>query len=193
MSDDAGPEQPARRYPRTTTGLIGSMVAVVVVVIGFVIFRATFREQTEYEPEDIDYLEAVTAAQGAGQRVVYPRSLPSDWVANSVTYNPAGRLRWGIGMLTGTEEFVGIAQQDESLDDLLATYVDEETDQGADHETSASVSTTWQTWSDEGGDHAYSAEIDGAVVLVYGSADEDVQEQLIDSLTREPLTRRPVS
>ena len=50
-----------------------------------------------------------------------------------------------------------------------------------------SVASTWETYSDEGGDLAYAAEVGGMTVLVYGSADRDDIEQLVGSLTTRPL------
>jgi hypothetical protein len=49
----------------------------------------------------------------------------------------------------------------------------------------------WQTWSDSGGDLAYSATLgpplDGQTLLVYGSASAAQQEAVIAQLTTAPV------
>ena len=50
----------------------------------------------------------------------------------------------------------------------------------------------WATWSDPGGDHAYTAEPDsgplaGQTLMVYGSASTSDQERLIGLLTLDPV------
>jgi hypothetical protein len=55
---------------------------------------------------------------------------------------------------------------------------------------------TWQTWSDVGGDHAFSAELTsgplaGQTVLVYGSAPVADQETLIGRLTLDLVEGTP--
>ncbi len=78
-------------------------------------------------------------------------------------------------------------QEDDSTDDLLEEYVDAQTDEGAVFEVTGSVASTWETYSDEGGDSAYVAEVGETMVLVYGSADRADIEALIGSLTTRPL------
>ena len=42
--------------------------------------------------------------------------------------------------------------------------------------------------SDEGGDLAYTAELDGDVVMVYGSAGEEDLQVVLERLSTEPVT-----
>src|SRR5262249_47521951 len=96
-------------------------------------------------------------------------------------------------------EFVGVVQQDTSLDDLLHTYVDQAPIKGAEASPQNGLGvTTWQTWSDRGGDHAFSAEPDsgplaGQTLLVYGSAAVEEQEALISLLTVAPVANLPAN
>ena len=53
--------------------------------------------------------------------------------------------------------------------------------------------TSWQTWSDAGGDHAFSTELTsgplaGETLLVYGSAPVADQETLLRALTLDPVS-----
>ncbi|MCW2765911.1 MAG: hypothetical protein JWO11_1870 [Nocardioides sp.] len=177
------------RYARTTNGLIASLVVTVLAVCAFVALRALNRDDLEVKPEPVDYLEAVDAAQGAGLTVVYPPTLPSGWFADSIDFVPGDRPAWGIGMLTGDQKFAGIRQQNASVDDLLHTYVDENPTEGAPVDIAASIAPRWQTWSDSGGDHAFSAQVGTDTVLVYGSAPEAELRGLVGSLTTANLQR----
>ncbi len=174
-------EQPGR-YQRSFSGMIGALVVLLLVIGGFVVFRAVAREDLEVEPEAIDYLEAVSFAQEAGWEVAYPPSVPDDWSATSLESQP-GR-EWGIGFLT-PDGFAGLHQSDDSVSDLLATYIDEEPEE-IDRVDIAGAE--WDAWRDSSGDVGYLGEVDGQQVLVYGSAPEVALQELAASLTTAPLT-----
>lgn len=163
------------------------MIVTVLVVVGFVLARAVFRDNGEVRPATVDYAQAVTAARGAGIQVAYPTSLPAGWDATSVTFEPGPRPKWGLGILTQDGLFAGVQQQDENLDDLLHTFVDENPVQGDDVTVASALGNTWSTWSDAGGDHAYAAQVQVGeqteTVLVYGSASTAELRTLLESLT----------
>ena len=113
----------------------------------------------------------------------------SGWSSTSRATPP----QWRIGMLTSDDEFVGVVQADDDVDDLLDHYVDASPRQGEDASPDNTLGvTSWQTWSDAGGDHAFSAELgsgplSGQTLLVYGSAPVADQETLLGMLTVEPM------
>lgn len=178
----AAPGRPGR-YQRSTNGLIGALLVTLLAIGGFVAFRAVNRDNPAVGPTRVDYLSAVQGAQQGGYKVVYPQSLPSGWFADSVHLTPGPRPAWGIGMLTDEGRFVGVRQEDASLDDLLHTYVDDEPTEGDRVRIDSPVGTSWQTFSDSGGDHAYAAEMGHEYVLVYGSAPAEDLRQVVESLT----------
>lgn len=165
-------------------GMIGAMLVVVAVIVGFVIFRSALRNDVEVEPDAVDYLESVALAHEAGLEVVYPTSLPPGWTATSVDLAAGDRPEWGLGVLTESGGFVGLHQADRSVDELLDTYVDKEVTAGDPVEVAPEVASSWETWSDDGGDRGYTAEVGGDTVLVYGSASAGEIEQFMDLLTR---------
>lgn len=183
MSDS---EKPGR-YSRTANGLIASLVVTVLAVLAFVGFRALTTEDLEVRPEPVDYLETVEQVQASDLQVVYPPELPEGWTATNVAYVPGDRPAFGLSILTADETFVGVRQEDESLSDLLATYVDEEASEEEPTEFDSPIATTWETYTDEGGDTAYATEIGDDTLLVYGSASEDDLRLLLESLTTDPL------
>ena len=182
----AQPAPSAPRYQRSTGGLIGALLVTVFVILGLVGFQALNRAQPDVKPTRVDYLAAVSAAQGANISVVYPSALPRGWMATSVDFVPAERGQrpaWGIGMLTDGGKFVGVRQEDASMDDLLHTYVDENPTEGPRLRVDGSVARTWRSFSDSGGDHAYAAEVGHDTVLVYGSASTDDLRRIVDELS----------
>lgn len=183
MSEQAG------RYQRSTGGLIGAILITLVAIGGFVVFRALVRDEVREEPEALDYLESVGFAQEAGVEVAYPASVPEGWAATSVDYQPGDPPAWGVGFLTDETLFVGVRDEDASLDDLLETYVDEDEDeieQLADRTLGSDLASTWQVFEDIGGDRAYAAEVGDRVVLVYGSAPVEDLELVVGELTTAP-------
>lgn len=183
---------PAGRPPRTFRGLVAALVVCLVFVAAYVAFRGVFRDQPDVGPTAVDYKESVAAAQQAGVTLVYPRSLPSGWLATSIDFQRGTRPAWGLGILTDAGTFVGLRQEDADVRDLLATYVDASPDAGPDASPPGDVATRWSTWSDTGGDLAWSTDLrlDGGnrdTLLVYGSASKSDQEELIGLLTTDPV------
>ena len=176
-------EQPSR-YTRSFGGMIGALIVTVLFVLAFVAWRGLFRADVDDTPVAVDWQDSVELAQQADLRVVHPRELPDGWSATSVDLFAGDEPRWGLGVLTDDGAFIGIRQQDTSVDDLVELYVDEKAEAGDDASVPSDVTDTWQTWSDDGGDHGYATELDDDAVLVYGSAPVEDIEAYLGLLTR---------
>ncbi len=181
MSEQGG------RYQRSFAGMIGALLITLVVIGAFVAFRALNRDELERRPEAVDYLETAGFVQEAGLTVAYPPTLPEGWIATTVDFKPGERPSWGLGFLTDDEKFVGVRQENASLDDLLTTYVDEQPTELAEAEIPGSLADTWRVFEDEGGDLAFAAEVGDDWVLVYGSAPRSELESVVSSLTTDPV------
>jgi Protein of unknown function (DUF4245) len=183
QASDTG--QPSR-YQRSFGGLIGSMIVLVLVVLGIVAFRGAFRNTPEYEPDHIDYRDLVVGLQQIGVRPVYPAELSEGWFAkasSSVADAPVFNLVFVAG---DVDQTAGLHQEDASADSLVTTYVGE----SAREDGAAPLVTdlaSWTSWTDTDGDHAYTAEIGDDTVLVYSSGDLDELKALVGSLTTAPL------
>lgn len=190
------PQGKPGRYQRTTGGLIGSMIVLVAAVIGIVLFRGAFRDTPEFEPTSVDYLsEVVRPVQGAGSEIVYPAAVPEGWMVNDVTYTPGEQPVFELALLTPEESFAGLHEEAEDVDDLVEELVDPEAVEGEALATPDSdVATSWQTFTDEGGDTAYVATTgsgdDERTVVVYGSATPEELQELLGELTVETLPER---
>jgi len=177
-------EQQPGRYQRSPAGMVGAMIVLLLVIGAFVGFRSLYRDELEVEPEPVDYLSAVEAAQAEDWQVAYPESIPSGWRATSI--DAAAGVDWGIGFLT-PGGFAGVRQSSESLDDLLRTYVDEDTSGLPPVAPGGDLARRWQAFEDAEGDLAYAAEVEGQTVLVFGSAPEEDLLTLASRLTTDPV------
>lgn len=175
-------EQPSR-YQRSTGGLVGALVITLVVIGGYIAFRAVTRDDLAVRPDKVDYREAVRALHEAGTDVVHPSSLPAGWRVTSIDSEPGRRLVWGMGMLTPSG-FAGLREEDRPLDQLVGQYVDEHATHGADTRLGGDLGGAWETFRDSGGDHAFGLERAHETLLVYGSASEGDLRRLAESLTR---------
>lgn len=175
-------EQPGR-YQRSASGMVGALVILLLAIGAFVAFRALNREELEVRPTEVDYLTAVEAAQSERRRVVYPDALPQGWTATSID---ARGEDWGIGFLT-PDDFAGVQQSARPVDELLATYVDEETVRLPAVEPGGQLGRSWRAYEDGEGDLAFAATFAEETVLVYGSASREDLLRLAASLTTAPV------
>ena len=179
-------ERPGR-YQRSPSGLVAALIITVLAVSAFVVFRAINRNDLQVRPEKVDYLATVRVLQEDGAEPVYPASLPDGWIPTSVDLQPGLQLSWGIGIVVDDEDYVGVRQSSDSLDSMLETYVNEQPIEGDPATVESEVASRWRTFSDDGGDRAYAAEVAGQTVLVYGSAPDADLRTVIASLTRTAL------
>ncbi len=164
--------------------MIGALLVTVLFVLAFVAWRGIFRDGGDDFTPTVDWQEQVGFADQAGLAVVRPRELPQGWKATSVDLRAGDDPRWGLGVLTTAGDFIGIRQQDRPMDDLVETYVDEDPIKGDEVTVPTEVGNTWQTWSDEGGDHGFSTALGDETLLVYGSAPAAEIEDYLALLTQ---------
>lgn len=175
------------KYNRSFGGLIGSMIVLVLAVLGFIVFREVFRDVPEYEPEPVDYLPLVSSIQVGGLTPAYPARLPDGWFVKDVTFRPGERPVFELAMTTDEEEFAGFHQEDRDVDELVQSLVGADATEGDPVTLDSEVATRWQTFTDPGGDTAYAAEVGDETVLVWGSAPAEGLEQLVEQLTTDPV------
>lgn len=186
MSEQGG----AGRYTRSFNGLIGAMVFMVVLVMAAYVFRdLVFGTPQERRPVAVEYLEDVQGLQQAGFDPVYPETLPTGWIVSEVAASLVDSPTFRFNLYTPDDDYVGIRQESKDLEEMLVTYLDEDTVTEEALVGVGEVAATWEAWSDTGGDRAYSAVVGGETVLVYGDVSADELRDLVEVLgtTELPL------
>ncbi|KQZ75135.1 DUF4245 family protein [Nocardioides sp. Root151] len=175
-------------YSGSSIGMVGAMIVTVGVILIFVIFRSVTRDDLDVEREAIDYLPAVQGLQKSVDfDLAYPPRLPEG--AKAVDVEGALGAGWSLDILTHDDEFIGVYQGAAPVEDFLKEYVDDDAvDKGDPVTLKSAIAPTWQSWKDEDGDYALTAEHDGTVVLVFGTADHGTIQQVAESLVTEPVT-----
>lgn len=188
MSEVSETGQPSR-HQRSTGGLIGSMIVLVLVVLGIVVFRGAFRDTPDYQPDDIDYLPLVFGVQQLGHTVAYPPTIPEGWTTKATS--DASEPAFDLVFTTADEHTAGVHQGDTPTRELIDTYVG--SNAGESGETLTTPLGTWTGWRDTDADHAWTTEIGDESVLVYSSGDPDALRSLVESLTTATLTPADVT
>lgn len=187
MSDAQGTGRPGR-YVRSTGGLIGSMIVLVVAVLGVVVFRDAFRTTPTYEPDHVDWRSLIVSVQQQGLTPAYPAPLPQGWYAKDAAFAPGHRPAVDLELTTSEGHFVGMHQEDADVQGLVEDLVGKGTVERQDPVTIPSaVGNTWHEWVDPDGDHAYSTDLHRETLLVYGSAPVAEIKQLIGTLSTAKL------
>ena len=146
--------------------MVGAMVVLVAVVVGFVVFRDANRSDPADPVRAVDYArDADFAREQASFDLVAPPSLPAGWRATTVEYVPGPQDRWHLGMLTGQDQYVGLEQSADSVETMLETHVDATTDEG---EPVLVDGLRWSTYTDAGDDLALVRRVAGTTTLVVG-------------------------
>jgi hypothetical protein len=166
-------ETPGVRPPRTFGAMAGALVFLLLVVLGWVGFRALTSDHEPTPVHTVAWTPWVKAGRAEQQLMLFaPDTLPAGWRATSVQYTGGNGAHWHLGMLTDSGKYVGIEESRDSTEDLAQQYVDKDAERGDDVTVAGE---TWQTWTDRGGDYALvrSVEVGGRPyesVLVGGSA-----------------------
>ena len=116
--EDGAVSEQSARYQRSPGGLVAALGVLVVLIIGWVVFRAVFVPNPATPQRTVDYADAVgPARQAARFDLVAPRSLPAGWRATSVRFTTGGRQHWHLGVLTDRGRYVGLEQGRQSVPD----------------------------------------------------------------------------
>jgi hypothetical protein len=166
--------------------MTGALVFILLVVLAWVGFRALTSDQKTTPIQTVEWSGWVKTGRAEQLLALFaPDRLPKGWRATSVSYVGGVRPQWHLGMLTDRGKYVGIEESRASTRALVTQYVDDNAVRGKDVVVDG---TTWESWSDAGGDHALvrSVAVDGQpyeAVLVGGSASAATVEQFVGSLT----------
>lgn len=160
MSEQAG------KYQRSFAGLLGSLLVLVLVVVGYIAIRAFALPDRETSEPTVDYAEVVPPAKKAARfDLVAPSRLPDGWHATSVRFDPGPPQHWHLGVLTPEQRYVGLEQGDRAVAPMVEEYVDKAPSRGAAVEVAG---RPWSTYTDAGGDLALVRRQGNTTTLVVG-------------------------
>lgn len=182
----SAPSSPAARPDRSVLGLVGAIIVTVLAVVGFVAFRAVSRDNPSTPVATVPYQVSLDRGRAQGVLQMFaPDQLPRGWRSTSASYVGGDAPHWHLGLLSGTTRFLGLEESRDSLGSLVHAHVDPDAEAGPKVEVGA---TTWQSWSDSGGDHALGRNLPDRTgksqsVLVYGNVDIATLQDYAASLT----------
>lgn len=180
-----------RRGPKTVGDMVRSLGLVLAAVV--VLLLITFRPQGR-QLQVVDYRAALAQARtGSAFPLVAPVGLPAGWRATSAYFDSparpggatgaavAGVTSWHVGFVTPADRYAAFEQTNGIAVSTLRDVLGDPTDTGG---TSRVGGATWQRWTNGPGDRRALVRTDGAgvTVVVDGSADWSVLEQLAGSL-----------
>jgi hypothetical protein len=173
------------RYQRSTGGLVGAMVVIVLGVLAFAGLNALKTDREPTPVRAVDYAAMVRAGRADDKLLLMaPESLPTGWKATSAGYETGTSPTWHLGLLTDKGKYVGVEEALGGVDDLVEEHVDPDAEQGEDVTIDGQ---TYQTWTDADGDYAVSRTVQVAgnpeSWLVVGTAPESTIRDFAASLS----------
>jgi hypothetical protein len=155
----------AGRYTRSAGGLVGALLVLLVVLLGWLAFKALI--STDPAPvRTVDYAKDVPAVQRTADfDVAAPASLPPGWRATTVTFRDGPPQHWHLGVLTDEDRYVGIEQAERSVRSMVEEYVDKAATRRAPTDVEGE---RWSTYADAGGDLALVRRDGDTTTLVVG-------------------------
>jgi hypothetical protein len=182
---DGGMSEQAGRYQRSSSGLIGAMLVLLLVIGAFLGLRAISRDNQATPVQAVDYVAVMEQARNDGGMIApAPDPMPQGWRATSVRYTPGAAKAWHLGMLTDTGKYVGIEEASRSAREMVDEYLGKDATRGR---PTTIRTRTWQTWSEPGGDYAITLTTPHETVLVGGSASRTATLDFTDRLAMPRL------
>jgi hypothetical protein len=146
--------------------MAGAMIVLVVLILGWVGFRALTSREPADPVQTVDYQREVPVAKKTATfDLLAPPSLPAGWRATTVNFADAPDQHWHLGVLTNRGRYVGLEQGDQPVMDLVHKYVDDAPERGRPVDVSGA---RWSTYSDAGGDTALVRRSGATTTLVVG-------------------------
>jgi len=115
--------QPSPQRPRVSVAdMLRSVGLLVVPVLAFVGYQNLAGADPDPAPP-LDYVAAADAAREAAPfDVLAPTALPQGWRATSVRYQAGAEAHWHLGVLTAQDEYVGLEQIADDVEDAVAAF-----------------------------------------------------------------------
>jgi hypothetical protein len=157
----------AGRYQRSAGGLVGALVVLLVVLLGWLAFKSLISADPAPPERTVDYAKDVPAVQEAAAfDVAAPPSLPDGWRATTLSFREGPPQHWHLGVLTDEQQYVGVEQGGGSVRSMVEEYVDPAARRRAATDVGGRA---WSTYTDAGGDLALVRRDGEVTTLVVGA------------------------
>lgn len=161
-------ERRPNRYELPIASIVGAMLVVLLVVLGFVAVRGILRDNEAVPVPTVDYAHVLAQGKADGKlSMLSPKPMPAGWRATSARYRGGADAHWHLGVLTSGEKYVGLEQAKGSVGDLLASAVKGDAVEG---EPIRIAGRQWQQWQVHKGDYVLTRTDGDVAVLLRGSA-----------------------
>ncbi|HEX6357126.1 DUF4245 domain-containing protein [Actinophytocola sp.] len=176
--------------------MVGAMVVLVVIIGGIMAFWGSCSFSPggpTVDPGSAPTADAGAALERAAKSVTFPvrqPTVPKGWRANSTATSSVGSGASGdvivrVGWVTASGAYVQLSQSGGEAADVLV----EETGREEAPEATGSVTVddvTWKSYPARRDEPAWVIELDGAVLLITGSAPESEFRQLATATQKAP-------
>jgi hypothetical protein len=161
------------RKRKTVNNLVYSLLVCVGLVL--VIALAVPRADDSLLPE-VDYRVVATQAQSSSEHILANPELPGSWSSNRAETDTSGGVSsWNIGLITPSNEYIGITQGF----DANETWLSQQLRQSAASSTITVDGIEWTVYDNRGRDdvgnteYALTTESGASTFLVFGTAGDD--------------------
>lgn len=177
-AEPEGPTPAQRRAARQANQTTFNLVLALVASLGIVLFLIVVVVRPEVAPATVDYRAAGAAAQSDVADALVVPDLPAGWTANRaqlVTGTADGVVRWEIGFLTPSGDFIALVQGVHANASWLADQVAEARADGS----IAIGGLDWATYdrrhATDPGNFAYimSTESGPSTLVLHGTASDE--------------------
>ncbi|MDX2549579.1 DUF4245 domain-containing protein [Streptomyces stelliscabiei] len=151
----------------------------IIVLAAWVIYLFIPHDETEQEPQRVDYrVELLTARRAASYPVVAPEGLPKTWKATSVRFRGDESDHWHLGFHDPDGRYVAVEQSAEKPSRFIADATQDA------RKTATTQEIGDETWTRYEGDR-YDALVlsgEGSTTVVTGSASFDRLAKMAEAL-----------
>lgn len=181
MSEVSEPERPRRGYDRSASGLVGAIVAVLLLILVMFLLTRLVQHDVADPAATIDYHASLAEARAdAPFDVVAPKPVPPGWRATSADAGMRGAdYVWHLGFVVDDEEYAAVDQSTSASGSFMAG-VTPAAERGEPVEVNG---VSWQTFHEaDGDDNALVLRSAESTTVVSGTVTRDALVGFAESL-----------
>lgn len=159
--------------------MLRSIAVMGVLVAAVVVFTSFLTDEPPPPSASVDYRQITgEAREVVDYEVLAPADVPKGWRSNGARLERGETMAWHLGMLTDSDDYIGIEQSGESVRSMVEQYSQDTHPDG----TTKLAGERWKVRT--GGEETTFVRREGGITtLVTGDAPRDQIESYITSLT----------